>query len=74
MSKNTQLPYYQKDRDTILNGAENYWKNNSDKIKKQARDNFNIAEEKIEKIEYEKTKYHNMTGEKRNKKNRIWEK
>ena len=37
MSKNTQLTYYQKNRDVILNKAKDYYKNNSDKIKKQAR-------------------------------------
>ena len=34
MSKNTQLTYYQKNRDVILNRAKDYYKNNSYKIKK----------------------------------------
>ena len=63
MSKNTQLTYYQKSRDVILNKAKDYYKNNSDKTKKQVRDKYNMPEEKIEKIEYEKKKYRNMTEE-----------
>ena len=41
MSKNTQLTYYQKSRDAILNKSNNYYKNNNDKLKKQARDKCN---------------------------------
>ena len=54
MSKNTQLTFYQKNRDVILNKAKDHCKNNSDKIKKQARDKYNNPEEKIKKIIYEK--------------------
>ena len=46
MSKNNQLSYYQKNWDAILNRGKDY-KNNSDKIKKQARDKCNTPEEKI---------------------------
>ena len=61
MSTNTQLIYYQKNRDVILNKAKDYYKNNKDKIKQQARDKYNKPEERIKKIEYEKNKYRNMT-------------
>ena len=37
MSKNTQSTYYQKNRDTILNRGKDYYKNNSDKIKKTSK-------------------------------------
>ena len=66
MSKNTQLTYYQKNRDAILSKAKDSYKNNSDTIKKEARDKYNIPEEKIKKIIYEKIKY-NMTEEQENK-------
>ena len=63
MNKNTQLTYYQRNRDAILNRAKDYYKNNSDKTKKKARYKYNIPEEKILKIEYEKNKYHDMSEE-----------
>ena len=47
MSSNTQLAYYQKIRDMILNKAKDYHKNNKDKLKQQAEDKYNIPEEKI---------------------------
>ena len=47
MSKNNQLSYYQKNWDAILNRGKDYYKNNSDKIKKQAIDKCNTPEEKI---------------------------
>ena len=47
MSSNTQLAYYQKIRDMILNKAKDYHKNNKDKLKQQAKDKYNIPEEKI---------------------------
>ena len=60
--------------DVILNRAKDYYKNYSDKIKKQAREKYNIPKEKIDKIEYEKNKYYKITEEKKNKKKRIWKK
>ena len=35
--------------DVILNRAKDYYKNYSDKIKKQAREKYNIPKEKIDK-------------------------
>ena len=52
MSINSQLTYYQRNRDIIL---------------KKARDKYNKPEEKIKKLMYEKNKYHNMTEEQKNK-------
>ena len=76
MSKNTQLTYYQKKGNVILNKAKDYYKNNSDKIKKQVRVKCNNPEEKIKKIIYEKNKYGNKTEEQKNTrgKKRIREK
>ena len=45
MSSNTQLAYYQKVREMILNKAKDYYKSNKDKIKEQGKDKHNIAEE-----------------------------
>ena len=36
MSKNTNLTYYQRNRDVILNGAKDYYKNNKERLR--ARD------------------------------------
>ena len=38
MNEHVDLIYYQKNRDVILNKAEDYYKNNKEKLKMQARD------------------------------------
>ena len=59
MNKTT---YYQKNRDVILNRAKYYYENN----KKRLRDNYrNLSEDKCKKKEYERNRYHNMSGEKK---------
>ena len=40
MSENTDLTYYQKNRDVMLNKAKDYYKNNKERLNGQAR---NIA-------------------------------
>ena len=67
MSKNTQLTYYQKNQHVILNRPKEYYKNNCDKIKKQAKDKYNLPEKRLQKIEYEKNKYYNISEEKKDK-------
>ena len=67
MSKNTQLTYCQKNRHVILNRPKEYYKNNCDKIKKQAKDKYNLPEKRLQKIEYEKNKYYNISKEKKYK-------
>ena len=67
MSKNTQLTYYQKNRHVILNRPKEYYKNNCDKIKKQAKDKYNLPEKRLQKIEFEKNKYYNISEEKKDK-------
>ena len=45
MSENTDLTYYQKNRDVALSKAKDYYKNNKDKLREQARDKYrNLAE------------------------------
>ena len=50
MSENTDLTYYQKNRDVILNKAKDYYKNNKDRLREQARDKYrDLPEKKINK-------------------------
>ena len=37
MSENTDLTYYQRNRDLVLNKAKDYYKNNKKRLKRQAR-------------------------------------
>ena len=56
MSENTNLTYYQKNRDMVLNKAKDYYKNNNERLKKHAKDKYrNLSEEdKNKKREYGK--------------------
>ena len=38
MSENTDLTYYQKNWDKVLNKAKDYYKNNKVRLREQARD------------------------------------
>ena len=52
MSQNTDLTYYQKTRDVMLNKAKDYCKNNKERLWEQARDKYrNLSEEKKMKKE-----------------------
>ena len=39
MSENTDLTYYQRNGDVVLNKAKDYYKNNKERLRGQARDN-----------------------------------
>ena len=66
MSENTNLTYYQQNRDVILNRAEDYYENNKERLRMQARDKYrNLSEEEKNKKEYGKNRYHNMSEEKK---------
>ena len=56
MSENTHLTHSQKIRDVILNKAKDYYKNNKERLREQARDKYrNLSEEeKNKKREYGK--------------------
>ena len=56
MSENTHLTHNQKIRDVILNKAKDYYKNNKERLREQARDKYrNLSEEeKNKKREYGK--------------------
>ena len=67
MSESTYLSYYQRNRDVIVNRANNYYKNDKNRSKEQARDKYrNLSEqENNKKIEYGKNRYCNMFQEKK---------
>ena len=58
MGENTDLTYYQKKRDVVLNKAKDYYKNNKVILRGQARDKYrNLSEEdKNLKREYRKNR------------------
>ena len=68
MNKSTNLTYYQRNKDMVLNKAKDYHKN-KEKLREQARDKYRklSEEEKVKKREYGKTRYYNMSEEKKNK-------
>ena len=63
----TNLTYYQKNWDVILNRAKDYYKNDKERLKVQARDKSrNLSEEgENKKRECTKNRYHNVTEEKK---------
>ena len=67
MSENTNLTYYQRNRDVILNRSKDYYENNKERLKKQARDKYrNLSEEEeIKKREYGINRRCNMSEEER---------
>ena len=69
MSEITDLTYYQKKRNLIVNKAIDYNKNNKERLKEQARDKYKSLseEEKNKKREYGKNRYHDMSEEKKDK-------
>ena len=52
MSESTNLTYYQRNRDIVLNKAKDYYKNNKERLRKQGRNKYrNLAEENKNKNE-----------------------
>ena len=58
MSENTNLTYYQKNRDVILNRTKDYYENDKERLRGQARDKYrnlsqeeNIKKENMETID-----------------------
>ena len=50
--ENTNLTYYQKNKDVLLSKAKDYYKNNKDRLREQARDKYrNLSEEEKNKKE-----------------------
>ena len=67
MSECADLTYYQRNRDVILNRVKDYYKNDKERLRVQARDKYgNLSEEeKHKKREYGKNRYHNISEEKK---------
>ena len=65
MGENTNLTYYQKNRDVILNAAKDYYENNNERLGMQAGDKYrNLSEEeKNFKKEYGKNICRSMSEE-----------
>ena len=63
MSEITDLTYYQKNQNIILNKAKDYYKNNKERLREQARDKCKSLseEEKNKKREYGRNRYRNMS-------------
>ena len=68
MSENTNLTY-QRNGEIILNREKDYYENDKERLREQARDKYRnlFEEEKIKKREYGKNRYHNMSEEKKQK-------
>ena len=65
----TDLTYYQRNRDVIINRAKNNYENDKKRLREQARDKYiNLSEEDTnKKREYGRNRYHNMSEEKKQK-------
>ena len=65
-----ELTYYQINRDVILNRSKDLYENDTERLRRQARNKYrNLSEE--EKTEYGKSRYHNMSEEKKTNTKRI---
>ena len=50
MGENTDLTYHQKNRDVILNRAKDYYENDKERLREEARDKYrNLSEEEKHK-------------------------
>ena len=67
MCNSVELTCYQKNRGVILNRAKDYYENDKERLREQARDKYrNLSEEeKNKKREYGKNRYRNMSEEKK---------
>ena len=67
MSESAYLTYYQKNRKVLLDRAKDYYENDKERLREQARYKYkNLPEEeKDKKREYGKNRYDNMSEEKK---------
>ena len=63
------ITYYQGNREIILNRAKDYYENDEERLRKQAREKYRSLseEDKNKEREYGKNRYHNMSEEKKQK-------
>ena len=61
----SEITYYQRNRDIILNRAKEYYKNNKELLGERAKDKYRSLSEDEEDIKklYQKDRYHNMSDE-----------
>ena len=66
----SEKTYYERNRDVILNRAKDYYKNDKERLREQARYKYrNLSEEKNKKREDGKNRYHVWRKTKRISKN-----
>ena len=67
MCNSVELTCYQKNRGVILNRAKDYYENDKERLREQARDKYRnfSEEEKYKKREYGENRYCNMCEEKK---------
>ena len=67
MSESVYLTYCKRNQDVILNRAKDYYENDKERLREQARDKYRklSEEEKSKKRGYGKNRYHNMSEEKK---------
>ena len=65
--ESADLTYYQRNPNVILNRAKDYYENDKERLRYQARDKYRnlTEEEKTKKREYGRNKYRNMSEEKK---------
>ena len=57
--------YYQRNREIMLNRAKDYYENDKERLREQARNKNFSEEDKKKKRQYGKNRYHNMSEEKK---------
>ena len=60
MSESNKLTYYQRNKDMVLSKANNYYKNNNERLK-------NMQKINVGTYQNGKNRYHNMSEEKKQK-------
>ena len=67
LGENTDLTYYQRNKDVILNKAKDFYKNDKKRLREHVRDKYRSLseEEKNKKRKYGKNGYNNMSEEKK---------
>ena len=63
----SELTYYQRNKDVILNRARDYYENDKDRLRKQTKDSCRnlFEEDKNKKENMEKNRCHNMSDKKK---------
>ena len=61
----SEITYYQKNRNVILNRGKEYYKNKKELLREQAKNEYRSLseDEKDIKKQYQKDRYHNMSDE-----------